>query len=143
MQQILRRNPNGEIHKYHYDDQIKVLNQTYGGLDALGGPELDNMYHHGWAYSGASPFQGTKLVAGYFGGTRTPLVISWPKRIQPDGKIRTQFHRVNDIAATITLRVNGKQVGQGRVGRSVPAIFTASETFDVGVAWSSDRQGGV
>jgi arylsulfatase len=35
--------------------------------------------------------------------------------------------------AAIVLRVNGKQVGEGRVERSVPAGFTASETFDVGV----------
>lgn len=83
------------------DDQIEVLNNTYGGLDALGGPELDNMYHHGWAYAGASPFQGTKLVAAYFGGTRTPMVISWPKKIKHDGKVRSQFHHVNDIAATL------------------------------------------
>ena len=34
--------------------------------------------------------------------------------------------------ATITLSVNGKQVGQGRIERSVPAAHTASETFDVG-----------
>jgi len=83
------------------DQQIKVLNRDYGGLDALGGPKLDGMYHHGWAYAGASPFQGTKLVAEYLGGTRTPLVISWPARIRHDGKIRSQFHHVNDIAATI------------------------------------------
>ncbi len=30
-------------------------------------------------------------------------------------------------------RVNGKQVGQGRIERSVPGGFTASETFDIGV----------
>jgi arylsulfatase len=30
------------------------------------------------------------------------------------------------------LTVNGKQVAQGRVERSVPALHTASETFDVG-----------
>jgi arylsulfatase len=34
--------------------------------------------------------------------------------------------------ATVTLTVNGKQVGQGRIERSVPSIHTASETFDVG-----------
>jgi arylsulfatase len=83
------------------DQQIEVLNKSYGGLDALGGPKLDIMYHHGWTYSGATPFQGTKLVAAHLGGTRTPLVISWPKRIKHDGNIRTQFHHVNDIAATI------------------------------------------
>ncbi len=81
--------------------QINVLNKDYGGLDALGGPKLDAMYHHGWAYSGAAPFQGTKLVAAHLGGTRTPMVISWPAKIKHDGKIRSQFHHVNDIAATL------------------------------------------
>lgn len=83
------------------EEQMGVLNGVYGGMDALGGPNLDIMYHHGWAYAGASPFQGTKLVAAHFGGTRTPLVISWPRKIKPDGKVRSQFHHVNDIAATI------------------------------------------
>jgi len=83
------------------EQQIDVLNKDYGGLDALGGPKLDVMYHHGWAFAGASPFQSTKLVAEHFGGTRTPMVISWPKKIKHDGKVRSQFHHVNDIAATL------------------------------------------
>ena len=83
------------------DQQIKVLSKDYGGMDALGGPKLDVMYHHGWAFSGSAPFQSTKLVAAHLGGTRTPLVISWPKKIKHDGKVRSQFHHVNDIAATI------------------------------------------
>ena len=83
------------------EQHIAVLDKDYGGLAALGGSKLDDMYHHGWAYAGASPFQGTKLVAAYLGGTRTPLVISWPKKIRHDGKVRSQFHHVNDIAPTI------------------------------------------
>jgi arylsulfatase len=53
------------------EQQMDVLNNVYGGMDALGGPKLDIMYHHGWAYSGSAPFQGTKLVAAHLGGTRT------------------------------------------------------------------------
>jgi arylsulfatase len=83
------------------EQQIDILNKDYGGMDALGGPKLDIMYHHGWTYTGSTPFQGTKLVAAHLGGTRTPLVISWPKKIKHDGKVRSQFHHVNDIAATI------------------------------------------
>jgi len=83
------------------EQHIETLNKEYGGMDALGGPKLDIMYHHGWAYAGASPFQGTKLVAATFGGTRTPMVISWPNKIKHDGKVRSQFHHVNDIASTI------------------------------------------
>ncbi len=83
------------------EQQIEVLNNEYGGLDALGGPTLEVMYHHGWTFAGAAPFQGVKLLAAYMGGTRTPLVISWPKKIKHVGNVRTQFHHVNDIASTI------------------------------------------
>ena len=72
-----------------------------GGLDALGGPKIDNMYHAGWAWAGDTPFQHTKLVASHFGGTRNPMAISWPKAHQADRKPRSQFHHVNDIAPTI------------------------------------------
>lgn len=83
------------------DQQIKILNQQYGGLAALGGPKLEEHYSAAWAWAGESPFQGTKLVAGYFGGTRTPLAVSWPRQIKPDATIRTQFHHVDDIVPTI------------------------------------------
>eukprot|EP00928_Gymnodinium_smaydae_P085488 TRINITY_DN6897_c0_g1_i3.p1 TRINITY_DN6897_c0_g1~~TRINITY_DN6897_c0_g1_i3.p1 ORF type:complete len:849 (+),score=143.96 TRINITY_DN6897_c0_g1_i3:72-2549(+) len=83
------------------DQQIDVLNKKYGGLDALGSRHLDNMYHGSWAHAGDSPFKSTKLVAAHFGGTRTPLVISWPRVIQHDKTPRSQFHHVIDIVPTI------------------------------------------
>jgi arylsulfatase len=83
------------------DEHIAVLERDYGGIKALGGPLLDTMYHHGWAWAGDTPFKSTKLVAAHFGGTRTPLVISWPKGIKPDRTPRGQFHHVNDIVPTI------------------------------------------
>jgi len=67
----------------------------------IGGPRMDNMYHAGWAWAGNTPFRYTKLVASDFGGTRTPMVISWPARIRPDDRPRTQFHHVNDLAPTL------------------------------------------
>ena len=72
-----------------------------GGLDALGGPKTDNMYHAGWAWAGSTPFRSTKLVAAHFGGTRNPLVVSWPKGIKADKTPRSQFHHVNDIVPTL------------------------------------------
>ena len=82
------------------DQHLKALDGL-GGLDALGGPKMDNMYHAGWAWAGGTPFQHTKLIASHFGGTRNPMAISWPKGIQPDKTPRSQFHHVNDIAPTI------------------------------------------
>ena len=55
----------------------------------------------------------------------------------PTGKVtievETRYDSQERMApATVTLTVNGKQVGQGRIEQSVPAAHTASETFDVG-----------
>ena len=80
--------------------QIEALEKV-GGLDALGTSRTDNMYHAGWAWAGSTPFKSTKLVAAHFGGTRNPMVISWPDKIKPDGEMRAQFLHVNDIAPTI------------------------------------------
>lgn len=82
------------------EQQLAALSEI-GGLEALGGPKVDNMYHAGWAWAGDTPFRYTKLVASNFGGTRNPLAISWPARIKPDAVPRSQFHHVNDIVPTI------------------------------------------
>jgi hypothetical protein len=82
------------------EQHINALDRL-GGLDALGGPKVDNTYHAGWAWAGDTPFQYTKLIASHFGGTRNPMAISWPARIKPDTAPRWQFHHVNDIAPTI------------------------------------------
>jgi len=55
----------------------------------------------------------------------------------PTGKVKievkTQYDSKERMApATLTLTVNGKQVAQTRIERSVPGAHTASETFDVG-----------
>ena len=82
------------------EEQLEALDEL-GGLDALGTTKTENMYHAAWAWAGDAPFRYTKLVASHFGGTRNPMVISWPKGITPDKTPRSQFHHVNDIAPTI------------------------------------------
>lgn len=80
--------------------QIDAL-ERIGGMEVLGSPKTDNIYHAGWAWAGSTPFKSTKLVAAHFGGTRNPMVISWPDQIKADKAIRQQFLHVNDIAPTI------------------------------------------
>lgn len=82
------------------EEQLEALDGL-GGLDALGTRKTENMYHAGWAWAGDAPFRYTKLVASHFGGTRNPMVISWPKGITDKKTIRSQFHHVNDIVPTI------------------------------------------
>ncbi len=79
---------------------IKAL-QELGGLPVLGGPKTDNMFHAGWAWAGSTPYQGTKLMGAYFGGTRQPMAIAWPGHITHDTTPRPQFHHVIDIVPTI------------------------------------------
>jgi arylsulfatase len=80
--------------------QIAALN-TLGGLDVLGSPKADPMYHAGWAWAGSTPNQATKLIASHFGGTRNPLAIRWPAKIKHDATPRAQFLHVNDVVPTI------------------------------------------
>ncbi len=82
------------------EQQLAAL-EKLGGLDAIGGPKTDNMYHAGWAWAGDTPLRYTKLIASHFGGTRNPMAVSWPARIRPDKTPRAQFHHVNDIVPTI------------------------------------------
>ena len=86
-------------------------------LDKLGGPESYNHYAVGWAHAMNTPYQWTKQVASHWGGTRNGTIIHWPKGIKAKGELRTQFHHVIDIAATLLdvsglpepLSVNGVQ----------------------------------
>src|SRR5262249_3851610 len=80
--------------------QIKALD-SLGGLDVLGTPKTDNMYHAASAWAGGAPYKGTKLLASHLGGTRNPMAVRWPARIKPDAMPRPQFHHVNDVVPTL------------------------------------------
>lgn len=70
-------------------------------IDDLGGPKHFNHFPSSWAHAMNTPFQWTKQVASHFGGTRNPLIISWPKGIKDRGGLRDQFLHVIDIVPTL------------------------------------------
>jgi len=70
-------------------------------LDNWGDPTTFPHMAAGWAVAGSTPFMWTKQVASNFGGTRNPLVVSWPKGIKAKGEIRSQFQHVVDLAPTV------------------------------------------
>lgn len=112
------------------DEQLAAL-EKLGGIDVLGGPKTDNMYHAGWAWAGNTPFHHTKLVASHFGGTRNPMAIAWPRRIRPDGKVRGQFHHVNDIVPTLyeVLGITPPEIVDGYEQKALDGVSLAY-TFD-------------
>jgi arylsulfatase len=70
-------------------------------IDDLGGPKYFNHFPSAWAHAMDTPFQWTKQIASHFGGTRNPMIVSWPARIKDRGGLRSQFHHVIDVTPTI------------------------------------------
>ncbi len=94
-------------------DEIKNLNglqtsveDTIKNLDKLGGPETEPHYPVGWAWAGDTPFQWVKQVASHLGGTRNPMVVSWPAKIKHDDKPRDCFLHLVDVVPTILEAAN-------------------------------------
>jgi arylsulfatase A-like enzyme len=83
---------NGFVEKWQ--DNLKVI-------DELGGPKHFNHFPAAWAHAMDTPFQWTKQIASHFGGTRNPMIVSWPARIKDKGGLRSQFMHVIDIVPTL------------------------------------------
>lgn len=69
--------------------------------DQIGDPETEPNNPAGWAWAVNCPFQWNKQIASHLGGTRNPMVISWPARNTDKGGLRSQFLHLIDIAPTI------------------------------------------
>lgn len=76
-------------------------NEVLVRLDEIGGPKANNEHPVGFAWAMGTPFKFTKQWASHFGGTRNPMVITWPQKLKKTGELRTQFHHVVDIVPTI------------------------------------------
>jgi arylsulfatase len=105
--------------------------QERARLDDLGSAKTEASYPRPWAMASVTPLRRYKLWP-YSGGTRTPLIIRWPRAISDKGALRRQFVDVVDIAPTIAeavgtrfdATVNG--VAQMPVaGRSFKATFSS------------------
>lgn len=70
-------------------------------LDDIGSPDTEPHYPLGWAWAGNAPFQWVKQVASHLGGSRNPMVVSWPAKIKDVGGTRSQFAHLIDIVPTI------------------------------------------
>jgi arylsulfatase len=78
-----------------------TMDEAIGFMDKWGLPGTSPHYAVGWAWAGDTPFQWTKQVASHFGGTRNPMIVSWPKVIKDHGKMRSQFHHCIDVMPTL------------------------------------------
>ncbi|HEU5035547.1 MAG TPA: arylsulfatase [Nocardioides sp.] len=82
------------------EEQFEMIDK-YGGLAELGGFHTAPHFAAAWAHANNAPFQWGKQMASHLGGTRDPMVISWPKRITGGGDLRTQFTHCIDVVPTV------------------------------------------
>jgi arylsulfatase len=108
-------------------------------IDELGGPKHFNHFPAMWAHAMNTPFQWTKQVASHFGGTRNPLIISWPAKIKGQGGLRSQFHHVSDIVPTI-LEVAGIEFPSSVNGIKQKPIEGISMAYTFGDAKAPDQR---
>ena len=82
------------------DEQLEII-EKFGGIEELGGFHTAPHYAAAWAHASNTPFQWGKQMGSHLGGTRNPMVISWPNRIEAAGDLRAQFTHCIDIAPTV------------------------------------------
>ncbi len=70
-------------------------------LDVLGGPDTYEGFQASWAFAMDTPFPWFKQIASHLGAVRNGLVISWPRRIEKQGELRSQYHHVIDVMPTL------------------------------------------
>ena len=69
-------------------------------LDSWGSFRSYPHYSWGWAWAGNTPLRLWKRYT-WLGGTRTPLIVSWPSGITNGGQIRSQFSHAVDLMPTL------------------------------------------
>ena len=79
-----------------WEDKVEAVKSN-----RLGTEDYFNHMPAGWAWAVNSPYQWTKQVASHLGGVRNAMAISYPKGINSESEVRTQFSHVTDIAPTI------------------------------------------
>jgi hypothetical protein len=88
------------------DQHIKALNEL-GGLDVLGSPKIDNMYHAGWAWAGSTPYKSTKLIAA----PRLRKILGGRPLIQASPPLKIEVHRIGTQRLFCAPRLRLHQLG--------------------------------
>ena len=105
----------GTVNEYRYFLGLgDSLADGLAGIDAIGGREAHNHYPSGWAQAGNTPLRFYKKHT-YGGGVRVPMIVHWPRGIDPVQNVRTQFHHAVDVLPTVA-EVAGVEVPAVRRG---------------------------
>jgi arylsulfatase A-like enzyme len=85
----------------YFNGVSETVQEQLKHYDEWGGPSTYPHMAAGWAVAGDTPFMWTKQIPSNYGGTRNPLIVSWPKHITATNEVRSQWHHLIDIAPTV------------------------------------------
>jgi arylsulfatase len=83
----------------------ETLAELTARFDSLGSDDSYGMYASGWAQAGNTPLKWYKADT-YGGGTRAPLIVSWPNGQIGSGQINDQYHHVIDVVPSLFEMIN-------------------------------------
>jgi arylsulfatase len=102
----------GSVNEHRFTARIRdTVEEQLAAYDDWGGPGTYNHYSWAWAWAGNTPLRLWKRYT-WLGGTRTPLIVHWPRGTTGAGAVRQQFAHVVDLAPTVL----------DAVGLSPPAV---------------------
>ncbi|MDA8358725.1 MAG: arylsulfatase [Actinomycetota bacterium] len=91
----------GSVNEHRFTARIpESAEDNLAAIDEWGGPRTYNHYSWAWAWAGNTPLRLWKRYT-WLGGTRTPLVVHWPRGIAARGETRSQFAHVIDLMPTV------------------------------------------
>jgi len=88
------------------NEQIAHLLKNF---DKIGTGEVGSNFPMGWSQAMNTPYRDWKTQANAEGGTRTGMVVSWPKGISKKNEVRTQYAYLTDLLPT-TREIAGAKV---------------------------------
>ncbi|GAL85059.1 hypothetical protein MYP_2287 [Sporocytophaga myxococcoides] len=126
---------NPQINKLKGEERIDAI---LNARDIIGTDESSTDYPIGLAMATNTPFRYWKADANTEGGTRNPLIISYPKIIKDKGGIRHQYGHVIDVLPT-TLELAKAEVPEVINGYKQKAVEGVSLAYSVENAKAQSR----
>jgi arylsulfatase len=91
----------GSVNEMRFTAHLREsMEDNLAHYDDWGGFTTYNHYSWAWAWAGNTPHKLWKRYT-WLGGTRTPLIVHWPKGVAHPGTPRAQFCHAVDLAPTV------------------------------------------
>lgn len=124
----------GSVNEHRFGFGVRdELADNLAQLDDLGGWRTYNHYPWGWAWAGNAPYRLWKRYS-WLGGSRTPLIVRYPREIADPGSVRSQFCHAIDLYPTLldVCGVEPPEVVDGVAQQRIDGVSIRSTFADAG-----------